>query len=1161
MRIKTLFLTLSVSLTSFVIEAAQLTVTMSSTSPTMSMVAKENEKAVETGEPANYVYTFDAAPGTYILTAYAKDETTVNGTIEINVGDQNQEIKVHTVTAYATNKDWTIENGDYTIDVKVSAKDGKPQVITLGNSTTAGRKTFLALYGNSYTASFIPSETHKAENYMPLCKSGTVTFNATVSGAIPMGADYTVTVPAKASFTLGVKNAHLIDFTPVEPIQTEENASEKKLTFFLADNQIYNYRTSIENGLTQAGFFTMSADESKQPALVFCESDYTAFNPGTVNHDVKSNSGYETGDIFVNINPRGHLVMNPGETFKAHAMRSWELTDNTTNNYFIEPDFHYSVIDVDGKPSTDVITISQNTGSAWADIKAVGNGTAIVLVTYDAIGLNYYKNADKTPYLGGEFWGAIWPENTAVYVVTVGNTASGITTNMTINAKYNDETLKLAGKNVDAEHDVFYYLDTDPGAYYTFTPEGVSEVSVAYPTIGERAATYTGFGKDGVTRNEDGSYTLLLKEGRQIVRLADASGNAIYQVLTAKSCHREITNATRPDSHIFQPGDQVSIQYSGLRHPANKIACVYNMSAFVTYKNIPDGANLILGKDQYTFGSKASAQAVTVSIPADMDVAANPEFKMADGVIQISGYGEPAGEHRNIDYSIGRSSNFSAILINSYFGIVPDVSFALSAVRNFEIKLDCDVKNAELTLSCNGKTIEPGENGLYEGSYGTYSVTASAAGYRYYESEFTIGDNADGLQTFNIRLIASKDAWDGKTISSPTLENDVYRIKTGAELAWFANEVNSNNSTSKAIKAVLLNDIDLGDYPFEPIGSTSSKYFAGSFDGGKHHIYGLNINKTSANYVGLFGYVKGTTASPAAVSGIILHGKVSGKQYVGGIAGYINIASIDACANYCVITGTSSNTGGIAGYIINKDSKITNCYNAGTVIGTTTVGGIIGAFGSNADNIENVYNIGELKDGTRMGAIFGSTSSTPSAPNITNAYAIADYNITAGYSAVSAEEVESGYLAHALGAAFGQRLPGYAESDSRMQDEREDNIDLHPVFNAPAVYEVKYTTSIDSSEKTIYTNGTLPKPEQQGDGSDTGVWQTTDGQTVTTVSGDCTLFINYSSSGIDSVWTDSEIFDVYTVSGIPVLLNASRSDIENLPKGIYVSRGKKFIVK
>ena len=118
------------------------------------------------------------------------------------------------------------------------------------------------------------------------------------------------------------------------------------------------------------------------------------------------------GNILVNINERGHLRLNVGDTYSALPMRSWQLTDTQTNNYFLEPDFHYTVIDLDGNPSTGVIEIenAHPTTEVWSTIKAVGNGTAIVLVTYDAIALNYYKynaKADsltKTNFMGGEYW-------------------------------------------------------------------------------------------------------------------------------------------------------------------------------------------------------------------------------------------------------------------------------------------------------------------------------------------------------------------------------------------------------------------------------------------------------------------------------------------------------------------------------------------------------------------------------------------------------------------------------------------------------------------------------------------------------------------------------------------------------------------------------------
>ena len=152
-----------------------------------------------------------------------------------------------------------------------------------------------------------------------------------------------------------------------------------------------------------------------------------------------------------------------------------------------------------------------------------------------------------------------------------------------------------------------------------------------------------------------------------------------------------------------------------------------------------------------------------------------------------------------------------------------------SPVKNFGIDIICDVENADIKLYFQNEVIERGENGLYEGTYGTYTITAYASRYRYFESEFEIGDDAEGTQNFKVSLTAAENAWDGKTLTEPAIENGIYQIKSGAELAWFGNEVNGGKTT---IKAEMLNDIDLGDYPFEPIGTSTSKCFGGTFNGG-----------------------------------------------------------------------------------------------------------------------------------------------------------------------------------------------------------------------------------------------------------------------------------------------------------------------------------------
>lgn len=102
------------------------------------------------------------------------------------------------------------------------------------------------------------------------------------------------------------------------------------------------------------------------------------------------------------------------------------------------------------------------------------------------------------------------------------------------------------------------------------------------------------------------------------------------------------------------------------------------MSAYVTYNGIPNGTSLTLGKGQYTFGSSASAQAVTVTIPADHDVSAQPTFDLTEGVIQVNGYGDPIGNHRFINPETGRDANFKAQAHKTYFGVIPDIRIPVS---------------------------------------------------------------------------------------------------------------------------------------------------------------------------------------------------------------------------------------------------------------------------------------------------------------------------------------------------------------------------------------------------------------------------------------------------------------------------------------------------
>jgi len=673
--------------------ATEVTVTMNAKSKLIkSLVNTTTSENVAVGEPASgNKYTFDCPDGTYLLTATAADGETVSGSIELTVDASNTAFSIFSPEIRVKNADW-VYGTDYTLSLRVTDKAGNVVNTTMGDYTS-GNKMFLMFNGNTYYVDLIPSETHQSEGYLPVSYTGTVNFNNTIQAEAPMSMLYDVTVPSDATFFLGTKTAHYVKFNEVAAENVKTEGANKVYTFRLADKQQYNYRVSAPGKLTNAGVFTMSLDEAKRPVLAFTDEDMTAKDPHFVDHDVASNNGYNVGDLFLNINAAGHLQLNGvGDTYDLLPLRNWELVDGITSNYFIEPDYHFTVVDENGRPDNSVVKVENEL------LTAVGTGTALVLVTYDAIHVNTWSGAEKKDFVGGADWGAIWPENTGVFVVTVGEQTTGITPNIIINKDYlttvtpwgggDPIDTKLSMENVDAEFDVLYYLDTEDGYDYTFTPEGVDNVTLARPVIGQNAASYAGFTTEGVTKNADGSYTLHLTMGRNIVCLTNAAGQSLYQVITAKPCHRDIKVGEEVVETV-KPGDLVTVQYSGLYHPAGKLAGIHNFNAFLDYKQASEGITVTKGKgNQYTMASSAASQAVTFTVPADFS---GSEIQLADGVLCIGGFGDPIGNHRATSKLTGRAPNFTAISQSAVFGRVPAVTIAVGVPSTLNIATFEDV--------------------------------------------------------------------------------------------------------------------------------------------------------------------------------------------------------------------------------------------------------------------------------------------------------------------------------------------------------------------------------------------------------------------------------------------------------------------------------------
>lgn len=161
---------------------------------------------------------------------------------------------------------------------------------------------------------------------------------------------------------------------------------------------------------------------------------------------------------------------------------------------------------------------------------------------------------------------------------------------------------------------------------------------------------------------------------------------------------------------------------------------------------------------------------------------------------------------------------------------------------------------------------------------------------------------------------------------------------------------------------------------WEPIGEDNNKAFTGFFNGNNHIIQGLSINR-KGNYIGLFGYSKGTIKNLGIEQSTII-GACKGESSIsstGGITGY-NEGNIVNCYNSATVKDMSprSRAGGVTGY--NK-GNIIKCYHAGNVCGSSRTGGITG-WNDNLGIIANCNNMGSVCGSPVSGGIAGENSGT-----------------------------------------------------------------------------------------------------------------------------------------------------------------------------------------
>lgn len=496
-----------------------------------------------------------------------------------------------------------------------------------------------------------------------------LTLALTVLTATVVRADVTVTVTAPSDAVCSVTqkpgNKHYAPFIVYSEVSQETADGMTKHTFTVPSTaKELAYRVSRPGSMTIADWFkpAQTPDITVDEATLSAHTEHYCSRDGKIQY---------YADIHLNINQRGQLnLKSEGGYHDIVNLRTWQLTASITGNNFLEPDFYYTVLNTDFQPDNSVVEVD-----ADGHLTPKAPGTAIVQVRYNALGF-HEKN-----------WSEIWAENTGTFVVTVDADTDAMPA----------DNIHLAYKPtnpMDAEHDILYYLSDQPGYSLTFTPQAGCTVTVANPvvdTAGNTVSYPDAFSAKNVTANADGSVTVLLTFGRNIIRTADNAGNASYQVLSAKPMTSEICYP-RDDKFIL-PGDHVKLQFSGLYHVAGKLAGIYNNNCHVVYNDEIMDDGVLVGAGQYDFNSNAKVQRFEFDLPARVE---GTTFATLNGSLTTQGYGSAPGAHREITRE-GVNPNFTAGVVAARYGSLPD--------QHVPVNSFADVDMLKVTTEMGGRAI------------------------------------------------------------------------------------------------------------------------------------------------------------------------------------------------------------------------------------------------------------------------------------------------------------------------------------------------------------------------------------------------------------------------------------------------------------------------
>ncbi len=269
-------------------------------------------------------------------------------------------------------------------------------------------------------------------------------------------------------------------------------------------------------------------------------------------------------------------------------------------------------------------------------------------------------------------------------------------------------------------------------------------------------------------------------------------------------------------------------------------------------------------------------------------------------------------------------------------------TLTLNAQRNINI-------NTAMNGSGTGKlALVYGQGAVAAGNTAVYNVNAPV--------NLAAGDN------FSTRLGSDGTVVQYKVITALGAEGST----TGTDLQGISLNPYTNYVLGADIDASATRNWGSGT-GFDPL-----KVFSGTFDGLKHVVKNIYINRPTEDQVGLFGYVAGGTLQNIGLEG----GSVRGDTDVGALMGYGCCAIVRRAYANVEVTG-NNNVGGLIGQSV--DDTISDVYSTGTVTGNDSVGGLIGMIDAySTSTVTRAYAAGLVTGITNVGGMIGQDQTTAS---------------------------------------------------------------------------------------------------------------------------------------------------------------------------------------